>query len=64
MAQCWDKAEIEWSLEAGDCAITYRLKGRRLAMAVVQRDLEGLRAEVEFERVIAMNSAGAETAGG
>jgi NADPH-dependent 2,4-dienoyl-CoA reductase/sulfur reductase-like enzyme/nitrite reductase/ring-hydroxylating ferredoxin subunit len=63
-AERWDKAEIEGSLEARDCAVTYRLKGRKLAMAVVHRDLEGLRAEVEFERVIARNSSGAETAGG
>ena len=59
-AERWDKAEIEGSLEARDCAVTYRLEGRKLAMAVVHRDLEGLRAEVEFERVIAKNSSGAE----
>ena len=63
-AEHWDSAEIAGSLEARDCAVTYRLKGRKLAMAVVHRDLEGLRAEVEFERVIARNSSGAETVGG
>ena len=36
-----------------DCTITYRRGGRKLAVAVVHRDLEGLRAEVEFERTIA-----------
>jgi hypothetical protein len=38
-----------------DFADTYRLGGRKLAMAVVHRDLEGLRAEVEFEKAIAAN---------
>ena len=52
-AERWDSAEIEGSLKARDCTITYRLGGRKLAMAVVHRDLEGLRAEVEFEKSIA-----------
>lgn len=52
-AERWDSAEIEGSLKDRDCTITYRQGGRRLAMAVVHRDLEGLRAEVEFEKTIA-----------
>jgi apoptosis-inducing factor 3 len=60
-AEHWDKAEIAGSLEGRDCAITYRRAGRKLAVALVHRDLEGLRAEVEFERVIATNSAGGRT---
>jgi len=60
-AEHWDKAEIAGSLEGGDCAITYRLKGQKLAVAVVHRDVEGLRAEVEFERVITYNSSGTPT---
>jgi len=60
-AEHWDKAEIEGSLERRDCTVTYRLGDRKLAVAVVHRDLEGLRAEVEFERMIARNSPGAQT---
>jgi NADPH-dependent 2,4-dienoyl-CoA reductase/sulfur reductase-like enzyme len=60
-AEHWDKAEIEGSLERRDCTVTYRLGDRKLAVAVVHRDLEGLRAEVEFEWVIARNSSGAQT---
>ena len=60
-AEHWDKAEIAGSLEGRDCAITYRRGRRKLAVAVVHRDLEGLRAEVEFEQVIARNSAGGRT---
>ena len=37
----------------GRCTLSYRREGRKLAVAVVHRDLEGLRAEVEFERIIA-----------
>ena len=44
-----------------DCTITYRRGGRKLAVAVVHRDLEGLRAEVEFERIIARNNSGGRT---
>jgi NADPH-dependent 2,4-dienoyl-CoA reductase/sulfur reductase-like enzyme/nitrite reductase/ring-hydroxylating ferredoxin subunit len=60
-AEHWERAEIAGSLEDRDCTITYRRGGRKLAVAVVHRDLEGLRAEVEFERVIARNSAGGPT---
>ena len=60
-AEHWDRADIVGSLEGRDCAITYRRGGRKLAVAVVHRDLEGLRAEVEFERVIARNNAGGRT---
>ena len=52
-AERWDSYVIDGSLEARDCAITYRLDGRNLAVATIYRDLESLRAEVEFEREIA-----------
>jgi len=52
-AEHFDQAEIAGSLQARDCAITYRRAGRKLAVAIVRRDLVGLRAEVEFERTMA-----------
>jgi apoptosis-inducing factor 3 len=52
-AEHWDKAELAGSLECRDCAVTYRLRGQKLAVAEVHRDIEGLREEVEFERIIA-----------
>jgi NADPH-dependent 2,4-dienoyl-CoA reductase/sulfur reductase-like enzyme/nitrite reductase/ring-hydroxylating ferredoxin subunit len=54
-AERWDEAEVDGDLEAsgGGCTITYKHEGRKLAVAVVHRDFEGLRAEVEFERTIA-----------
>ena len=54
-AERWDAAEIDGRLDAQtrDCTITYRRAGKKLAVAVVHRDLEGLRAEVEFEKMLA-----------
>jgi NADPH-dependent 2,4-dienoyl-CoA reductase/sulfur reductase-like enzyme/nitrite reductase/ring-hydroxylating ferredoxin subunit len=50
-AERFDEAELEGQLDAvtRDCRITYRRAGRKLAVAFVHRDLEGLRTEVEFE---------------
>ena len=51
-AERWDEADIAGSLEARNCTITYRLRGRELAKAFVHRDLDGLRMELEFEQKI------------
>ena len=48
-AQQWDEVEIEGSLAAGDCAVTYRRGGRSLAVATLHRDLASLRAELAME---------------
>ncbi|MGI8570428.1 MAG: FAD-dependent oxidoreductase [Methylocella sp.] len=52
-AERWDKAEIEGSLDARDCTISYHRSGKKLAVATIGRDLAGLEAEVAFERAIA-----------
>ena len=52
-AEQFDQTEIDGELARRDCTVSYRNKGRRLAVAVVHRDLEGLRVEVELERMIA-----------
>jgi len=52
-AEQWNETEVDGDLDARDCTITYRHSGKKLAVAVIHRDLEGLRAEVEFERAIA-----------
>jgi len=53
-AERWDEAEINGQLdgEKHDCAITYSRGGKKLAVALVHRDFEGLLAEVEFERAM------------
>lgn len=52
-AEHWDEAVIDGDLEARDCSILYRRDGKKLAQAMIHRDLEGLRVEVEFERAMA-----------
>jgi hypothetical protein len=42
-----------------DCTISYWRAGKKLAVAVIHRDLEGLRAEVEFERAMRTKNASA-----
>jgi NADPH-dependent 2,4-dienoyl-CoA reductase/sulfur reductase-like enzyme/nitrite reductase/ring-hydroxylating ferredoxin subunit len=44
----WDQIDIDGDV-ADNCAIRYRRGGKTLAVATVNRDLEGLRAEVELE---------------
>jgi NADPH-dependent 2,4-dienoyl-CoA reductase/sulfur reductase-like enzyme/nitrite reductase/ring-hydroxylating ferredoxin subunit len=63
-AERWDKAEIKGSLDRRDCTITYRRAGKKLAVAVVHRDLEGLRAEVEFERAMTRNNSSTQAVQG
>lgn len=47
----WDEARLEGRLDDQhrDCTVTYRRGGETLAVATVFRDLESLRAELEFE---------------
>jgi NADPH-dependent 2,4-dienoyl-CoA reductase/sulfur reductase-like enzyme/nitrite reductase/ring-hydroxylating ferredoxin subunit len=52
-AERWDKAEIEGSLDARDCTISYQRGGKKLALVTIGRDLAGLEAEAAFERAIA-----------
>ena len=55
-AEAFDQVEIDGTLQARDCKLTYRLAGKPVAVAVVGRDLEGLRSEVEFERTLAASA--------
>ena len=52
-AERFDEVRIDGSLEKRDCSLSYWRGGRKLAVAVVHRDLEGLRSEIEFERALA-----------
>jgi hypothetical protein len=49
----WDRVEIDGSLAAKDCAVTYRQSGRKLAVLTIGRDRASLAAEIELEKTIA-----------
>lgn len=51
----WDEIHIDGDLEARDCEITFRRNGRKLAVALIHRDFDGLCAEREFEKTVAGN---------
>jgi len=48
-AEKWDAVDIDGSLDAKDCAITYKLAGRTLAVATISRDLQNLQVEAAME---------------
>ena len=49
----WTDIEIDGSLDARDCTISYLRDGKKLAVATVSRDQASLRAELAFEQAIA-----------
>jgi NADPH-dependent 2,4-dienoyl-CoA reductase/sulfur reductase-like enzyme/nitrite reductase/ring-hydroxylating ferredoxin subunit len=48
-AEDWDAVEIDGSLDAKDCAVTYKRGNRTLAVATIYRDVQSLRAELAME---------------
>ena len=48
-AEKWDAVEIVGSLDARDCAVTYKKSGRTLAVVTIARDLQSLQAEAALE---------------
>ncbi|HEY5237632.1 MAG TPA: FAD-dependent oxidoreductase [Rhizomicrobium sp.] len=51
-AEQWDTIEIDGDINAKDCLLRYRYKGRVLAVASIHRDLASLQAELEMERAV------------
>jgi NADPH-dependent 2,4-dienoyl-CoA reductase/sulfur reductase-like enzyme len=49
-AEHWDEVLIDGSLEALDCSVEYRRRGRTLAIATIGRDRACLEAEARMER--------------
>jgi NADPH-dependent 2,4-dienoyl-CoA reductase/sulfur reductase-like enzyme len=49
-AENWDAVEMDGSLEANDCAVTYKRGKRVLAVATIYRDLQSLKTELAMER--------------
>ena len=48
-AESWDAVEIDGSLDARDCAVTFKRGKRTLAVATIYRDLQSLQAELAME---------------
>jgi apoptosis-inducing factor 3 len=48
----WDAVDIDGSLDARDCAVTYRKGGRALAVVTISRDLPSLQTEAAMEAEI------------
>jgi len=56
-AERWDDIEVDGSLQGKDCAFTYKLNGRRLAVATISRDRQNLQVEAEMEAELHKASA-------
>jgi NADPH-dependent 2,4-dienoyl-CoA reductase/sulfur reductase-like enzyme/nitrite reductase/ring-hydroxylating ferredoxin subunit len=48
-AETWDEVAIDGNLENKDCAATFKLGGRTLAVATIGRDLQNLQVEAAME---------------
>jgi len=48
-AENWDSVEIDGSLHARDCSVSYKRGGKTLAFATISRDLENLIVEAAME---------------
>jgi hypothetical protein len=57
-AETWDAVDIDGSLDASDCAVSYKRSGRVLAVATIFRDRESLQAELAMERAAAAGVSG------
>ncbi len=57
-AENWDAVEIDGSLDASDCAVTYKRGSRTLAVATIYRDLQSLQAELAMEQKASENQGG------
>jgi apoptosis-inducing factor 3 len=45
----WDETRIEGDVMKSDCAVSYMVRGKRRAMATINRDRRNLQTEVELE---------------
>ena len=48
-AQAWDELTVEGDIASRDCAVRYKSKGRLLAIATINRDVENLIGELAME---------------
>lgn len=58
-AEKWDAVEVDGSLTAKNCAVTYKLKGRPIAVGTIGRNVQSLQSEVAMESAFQTKSRGA-----
>jgi NADPH-dependent 2,4-dienoyl-CoA reductase/sulfur reductase-like enzyme len=51
-AEQWDEITVDGDINAKDCLLKYKHKGRVLAVASIFRDLASLQAELKMERAV------------
>ena len=51
-AEKWDTIDIDGDVEKRDCSLSYKWKGRTMALVTIFRDVESLKAESEMEKMI------------
>src|SRR5262249_23952587 len=49
-AEAWDEIAVDGDINARDCMLRFKQKGRVLAAVSIYRDVESLNAEVEMEK--------------
>jgi NADPH-dependent 2,4-dienoyl-CoA reductase/sulfur reductase-like enzyme len=52
-AERWDSVQIDGSLDAHDCSVSYSLGGRKLALVTISRDRQSLAVEAEWDHAFA-----------
>lgn len=55
-AESWDHVEVDGSLEAHECTVTYKQNGRRQAVVSISRDRASLEIEAAMETEIAAHA--------
>lgn len=53
-ATAWDETRITGELKDKDCAVEYYFRGRRIAVATINRDRQNLEVELEMEKELLM----------
>jgi apoptosis-inducing factor 3 len=59
--EAWDETRIDGDLTKLDCAVSYMVKGRRRAIATINRDRQSLQTEVEMEKELLLKPPAAVT---
>jgi apoptosis-inducing factor 3 len=51
-AESWEETRVDGSIEQMDCAVSFIHEGRRAAVATINRDRQGLQAEIKMEHEV------------